>query len=158
IPAHLHLEQLNSHIEGNHAVRIPRQMSQRPVGAPADGAVNGFGFSGTSAHVILDRAPPVADQEVARQESTRPLQLLTMSARSEEELRAMTGHYVADLVKTEAPLADVALTSQTAREHAGYRIAVVAPTSEVAVERLVEFGREGRAPGVYQGEVLGTTG
>src|SRR5690606_29070635 len=129
-----------------------------PVGAPAIGAVNSFGFSGTNAHVILERAPQLANQEVTRLVSKRPLQLLTLSARSEEALRAMTGRYVAHLVKTEAPLADVALTSQTAREHARYRIAVVAPTSEVAVERLVEFGREGRAPGVYQGEVLGTTG
>ena len=59
IPPHLHLQELNPHIDLNHtAIAIPTQSQQWLRGKqPRLAGVSSFGFGGTNAHIILEEAP-----------------------------------------------------------------------------------------------------
>ncbi|GAB7037736.1 MULTISPECIES: non-ribosomal peptide synthetase/type I polyketide synthase [Catenuloplanes] len=97
---------------------------RRPWTGPAVAGVNGFGFGGTNAHVILAAAPP--DRPVPRSRPAGP-HLLTLSARSEAALRAAAGELAAHLrAHPELDEADVCATASTARDDGPYRVAIVA--------------------------------
>ncbi len=79
--------------------------------APRRAGVNGMGFGGTNAHVVLEEAP-------ARPESSasRPWQLVTLSARTTSALESATRNLARHLrLHPELNLADVAHTLQLGR-------------------------------------------
>ncbi|MDR3537990.1 MAG: polyketide synthase, partial [Acetobacteraceae bacterium] len=55
LPPTLHFRQLNPHIDlGSVDIRVPTTLTESPIGAIG---VSSFGFSGTNAHIVLERAP-----------------------------------------------------------------------------------------------------
>lgn len=92
---------------------------------PRRAGVSAFGFGGTNAHVVLQEAPLAP----AAAPSLRPLQLLTLSARTPEALATLSQRMATylDNVDTAAlPLADLAHTARIGRRAFAYRRSVVA--------------------------------
>nr|VFJ45213.1 MAG: Acyl transferase domain-containing protein [Candidatus Kentron sp. DK] len=141
IPPHLHFKEPNPHIDWNGLpFRIPVALESWPRGRKQDGkrrivGVSSFGMSGTNAHIILEEAPLATAEAPERVD--RPLQLLTLSAKSEAALRAMAESYAAWLeANPDVPLADVCFSAYTGRTHFEHRLAIAADSSEEAGARL----------------------
>lgn len=94
--------------------------------------VNSLGLGGTNAHVVLEEAPALPDTS-----GSRPWQLLTLSARTENALTSMTHNLRQYLLEHEdVPLADVAYTLQVGRKKFEQRRVVLCRDREDALHLL----------------------
>ncbi|MEH2446013.1 MAG: aminotransferase class III-fold pyridoxal phosphate-dependent enzyme [Nostoc sp.] len=83
--------------------------------------VSSFGVGGTNAHIVLEEAPQIQNSG-----SSRPQQLLLLSAKTSEALEAATANLQQHLqYNAEINLADVAYTLQRGRKALNYRRSVV---------------------------------
>ncbi|QRN93750.1 amino acid adenylation domain-containing protein [Archangium violaceum] len=108
--------------------------SSRPWRGPGPlrAGINGFGFGGTNAHVILEEPP--AHPPRSRSTSTRP-PLWTLSARTDSALRATARHLASWLRENpEVDLSDAALSASVSRDPGPHRLALVG--TEAIPERL----------------------
>ena len=139
IPPHLHLQQLSPHIAWEkYPFRIPTEITPwKPIHGLRVAGVSSFGFSGSNAHVILQEAPETTNSAI---ENDRPLQLLTLSARDEPALNALTMNIVAHLKhQPHLHFPDVCFTTNTGRSHFGHRLSLLSSTSREAHENLAAF-------------------
>lgn len=134
IPRHLHLREPNPRIAWDQLpFRVPVEPASWPsTGSPRVAGVSAFGFSGTNGHIIIQEAP--AGESATAAPSTRPVELLTLSARSEAALRDMArqhGEHLARLSSNsrEPDLADICATAHSGRARFAHRISVVAATA-----------------------------
>jgi amino acid adenylation domain-containing protein len=144
LPPTLFFEKPNPHIafEGG-PFYVNDKWREWPEGdEPRRAGVSAFGVGGTNAHVVLEEAPVAASQL-----STRPVQIICVSARSAPALQIarlnLAGYLKAN---PQLPLADVAYTTQVGRRAFGHRSAVAARDLQAAAAML-ESGR-----GLAQGE------
>ena len=126
IPPTLHYREPNPEID---FARSPFYVAAAPAtfpGQPRRAGVSSFGVGGTNAHLILEQAPPRPVDAVA-EAAERPVELLTLSARTATALRTMADQLADHLAAhPEQPLADVAhtlATGRTARAHRGVVVA-----------------------------------
>lgn len=113
----------------------PRGEVPRRVG------VSSFGIGGTNAHAVLEEAP----RREKASTSTRPSQLVTLSARSAQALSTSVRE-LADWVEAtpaELSLADLAFTRNVGRGAFEHRLALVVKDREELLSRL-------RAPGTMR--------
>ena len=104
-------------------------------GTPRRAGVSTFGLGGTNAHVVLEEAP-----EPEPTSSSRPYQLLLLSARSEEALEQATTNLADHLAANpDQALAEVAYTLQVGRRGFDRRRIVVAGDTDDAVSALREL-------------------
>ncbi|HSS48481.1 MAG TPA: type I polyketide synthase, partial [Thermoanaerobaculia bacterium] len=143
IPPSLHFERPNPQADFG-PFRVPTQAEPWPADrSPRRAGVSSFGLGGTNVHAVLEEAPP----EQAGGPS-RPVQLLTVSARTESSLDAACRRLAGRLESDELDLADVAFTLQTGRKAFPCRRAVAACDRAEAVASL----REGRGSrGTFEG-------
>ncbi|KAB2346166.1 type I polyketide synthase [Actinomadura rudentiformis] len=90
VPATLHVGEPSPHIDwSSGAAEVVTEARPWPeAGRPRRAAVSSFGFSGTNAHVIIEQAPPSAEDEVpAAPEQARPT-LWPVSAKTPDALNA----------------------------------------------------------------------
>lgn len=124
VPPHLHFVAPNPKIDLEAlGLAIPRCATVLPAhGSEAFAAVNSFGFGGTNAHAILQRAPVPATP--ADRAGKAPW-LIPLSARHPDALRALAGAYARALGEdgalASADLDDVAWNAATRREHHPHR-------------------------------------
>ena len=145
IPPHLHLKQPSPHIAWEkYPFVIPTQLTNwESINGKRIAGVSSFGFSGSNAHVILEEAP---EAKPAAGGMERPLQLLTLSARDEDALRALaTGVEARMRCQPHLPFPDVCFTANAGRSHFGWRLSVLSSTAEEAREKLTAF-LAGEAP------------
>jgi amino acid adenylation domain-containing protein len=110
----------------------------KPQESPRRAGVSAFGVGGTNAHVILEE-PPAKSFEP----STRPAQLLVLSARSESALEKATDNLVEQLkAQPELCLPDVAWTLQVGRRKFAHRRAAVVNSIPEAIEALSKRDRK----------------
>ena len=129
LPPSLHFEKPNSRIDfANSPFYVNTKLAKwhQRNGSPRRAGVSAFGMGGTNAHLILEEAPvliaPVNDTE-------RPLQLFTLSAKNEQALHELAQRYVAYLNHhPDAVLADLCFTANSGRRHFSHRLALVAQT------------------------------
>lgn len=105
-------------------------------GTPRRAGLSALGVGGTNAHVILEEAPEVV---VQRRNAERPLQLLTLSAKSAESLKELAGRFAAHLEQYNPSLEDVCYTANVGRMRHEKRLAVMGENSSEIVARLREF-------------------
>jgi acyl transferase domain-containing protein/SAM-dependent methyltransferase len=149
IPPHLHLEQLSPLIPWDELpLRIPTEAVAWPEGRGLAG-VSSFGFSGTNAHVVLERA---ADLEPAEPSSEPPCHLLPLSARGEPALRTLAVRFAGRLQEhPDLALADVCYTAGAGRAHLVERLAVVEADGAAAAAALAAFAAGEDPPAVLRG-------
>ncbi len=121
LPANLHFDKPNSHIDWT---RLPLRVVDRHQPFPERqgrriAGISSFGFSGTNAHVVLERAIPSASAPA------RPVQVLALGAHDEDGLRALARAYAQRIDRLDADaLADLACSTHLARSRFSHRVAV----------------------------------
>jgi acyl transferase domain-containing protein/acyl carrier protein len=154
IPPHLHFNHPNPHIPWDELpFKVPteRMPWSPPLSANREtwkriAGVSSFGFSGTNAHVILEEAPK---REIDQADGGETIQLLTLSAKTENALIELAERYKKQLTAQPSfPLADICFTANTGRTHFDYRMGVVAESNAELCEKL---HLTQRLTGVYQG-------
>src|SRR5215467_7834693 len=109
IPASLHFEKPNPMIDfATSPFFVNAKLADWPAGnTPRRAGVTSLGIGGTNAHVILEEAPAASAPE-----GSKPLQLLTVSAKTETALQNACDNLAAFLEEEPARrLADVAFTT-----------------------------------------------
>lgn len=144
IPAHLHFKQPTPHFDWDaNPLRITARAVPWPEGASCAG-VSSFGFSGTNAHVVMERAP--RRPEPASTED-RPLHIYTLSARSETALDELVARHRSALSAPE--FASRCYTANAGRAHFAHRLAAVAADADGLREAFLK-GQVVRAYSEYE--------
>ncbi|MEH1860180.1 MAG: beta-ketoacyl synthase N-terminal-like domain-containing protein [Nostoc sp.] len=134
IPPSLHFEQPNPEIDfANSPFYVNTKLSEwKTNGTPRRAGVSSFGVGGTNAHVILEEAPIVQPSS-----TSRPWQLLLLSAKSSTALETTTASIVAHLQQhPDLNLPDVAYTLQVGRRAFDHRRMVVCHNQDDVVKVL----------------------
>jgi acyl transferase domain-containing protein/NAD(P)-dependent dehydrogenase (short-subunit alcohol dehydrogenase family)/acyl carrier protein len=143
IPASLHFREPNPHIPFDTLpVYVQESLGPWPEDqGPAIAGVSGFGFGGTNAHVVLSEAPASPEIELREHGDSDRAQLLALSARSPEALKALASDYLAlaEDAKTSIRLEDACYTCGARRGHYDYRLSLVARSWEDVKDRLEAF-------------------
>jgi len=130
LPANLHLERQNSNIKlaGSPFYLVqetrawPVLMNQEKETIPRRAGVSSFGFGGSNVHVVLEEAPA----RILVEENHKPYYVLTFSAKQLQSLSKRLQDLSAWLsLNANMPLAAIAYTLNTGREHFAYRCALV---------------------------------
>jgi len=107
-------------------------------GCPRRAGVSSFGLGGTNGHIILEEAP-----EVELSGSSRPQQLLLISAKTGTALNTITSNLVAHMKEhPQVNLADVVYTLQVGRKAFGWRRMVVCQNRDHCVTALENLDPE----------------
>ncbi|QKQ73182.1 type I polyketide synthase [Nostoc sp. TCL240-02] len=123
IPPSLNFEAPNPKIDfANSPFYVNTKLAEWPEGeTPRRAGVSSFGVGGTNAHIVLEEAPQIQNSG-----SSRPQQLLLLSAKTSTALEAATANLQQYLqYNAEINLADVAYTLQRGRKALNYRRSVV---------------------------------
>lgn len=135
LPPSLHFEHPNPHIDfaASPFYVNDRLAEWRPApGAPRRAGVSSFGIGGTNAHVVLEEAPPSEPSG-----TSRPCQLLVLSAQTPSALQAIRGNLAEHLRRhPDLPLADAAWTLAVGRRPGRHRLSLVCRSREEAIEGL----------------------
>ncbi len=139
LPPTLHFTSPNPKIDFARSPFVPNDvLTPWTADGPLRAGVSSFGVGGTNAHVIIEEAPAREPSDAA----AGP-QLLVLSARSPEALRASAKRLADHLAATPAAnLADVAYTLAVGRKSFAHRASVVAADTPAAIAAL----RDLRAP------------
>src|SRR4051794_12049564 len=127
-----HFESLNPHIKlvGSRLV-IPTEDTAWPSSnGRRTAGISSFGFGGTNTHLIVESAPP-QPKNAGQEAADRPLQVLKLSAKNEVALKqqaAQLADYLDD--HSDAPLADVCWSANTAWADFNQRAAVIAKDTD----------------------------
>ena len=132
IPPSLHFRQANPRLNLSTSPFFVNSDAREWTDSPRRAGVSSFGIGGTNAHVVIEEPPARAVPEAAR-----PLQVLTVAARTESALNALSARMAGHLRGgPEQPLADVAYTLHVGRRPWSWRRAVVASGPADAAARL----------------------
>jgi thioester reductase-like protein len=134
IPASLHFRSPNPNINfAESPFYVSTGLSEWARGdTPRRAGVSSFGIGGTNAHVVLEEAPLPAGAD-----SSRPWQLLLLSARTSAALEQATTNLVAHLkAHPDQPIADVAYTLQVGRRAFSQRRMLVCRSHDDALAAL----------------------
>ncbi|GLF95132.1 SDR family NAD(P)-dependent oxidoreductase [Streptomyces yaizuensis] len=142
IPATAHALPLNDGIDFS-ALGIAPVTANRPLGLEPDGVigVNGFGFGGANAHIVLAPAPD--PQTVDRPPASGPVPLI-VSGRTERAADAAAGRLADHLRSSRDAFHDIAYTScrrRTVHEHRRVVLAEHAGSAAAALRALAEGER-----------------
>jgi acyl transferase domain-containing protein/acyl carrier protein len=157
IPAHLHLEQVNPHVELDAGpFVIPTALTPWPGGgAPRLAGVSSFGLSGTNAHVIVQEAPPPRRPPTAVE---RPLHLFTASAKDERALTELAARTARHLADSSELIADICFTANAGRAQFPHRLAVTAKSTAELSEALTGFSEGRPSSRLRRGQAHGRRG
>ena len=135
IPPVANFRQPNPRIDfANTPFHVSGEASAWQPDGPRMAGVSAFGVGGVNAHVVLEEGPQSTPET-----SSRPAQLLCVSARSEAALDAALsnlGRYLQE--HPESNLADVSYTLQTGRHGFDHRAAVACSSVDEAAQMLRE--------------------
>ena len=151
IPRHLHFQRPNPQVDWE---RLPVQVTNEGTpwpeveGRPPRAAVSSFGYSGTNAHLILERYEPGDSRSGSRtpvaEPAARRARLLPLAAQTPKALGALAGKYLDWLREGPAErsaehLADAAWTAGVGRRHFRERAGLPFTDAATLRERLTEL-------------------
>lgn len=161
IPPSLHFLQPNPHIPfAQLPLRVQQSWAPWPERMrPPLAGVSSFGFGGTNAHLIVGEAPTKESAHVVeRQTSQDRPELLPLSARTPEALRALAQAYQRFMRADAASvsLRDFCYTAALRRTHHEHRLTLVGNSHEDFTERLGDFLEDMPHPAISTGRVTHT--
>lgn len=133
-PPTLHFRDANPDLHLDESPFLIRKTLSRWLSGsvPRRAGVSAFGIGGTNTHVVLEQAEALFASEVCR-----PVQVLTISARSETALAKATTNLAAHLnAHPETPLADAAWTLQAGRHGFEYRRSAAVTSVQDAIRQF----------------------
>lgn len=136
IPASLHFNELNSHIEWHdRPIAVATDGRQWPASTgDRHGGVSSFGFSGSNAHVVVSsyKATEIVDEDAA----DFP-QLLTLSAEDDAALRDLSREYASCFDDSDDALAaSMCRQASLCRAHHSRRLAIHASSKDQLIRDL----------------------
>lgn len=137
LPASLHFKNPNPQLDfPNSPFYVVTELQEWQAGEyPRRAGVSSFGIGGTNAHAILEEVPDSLLRR--RSQSTRPYQLLSLSARTATALDKATANLAARLRHNpDLNLADVGYTLHMGRKAFDHRRTVVARDVQEAIAAL----------------------
>ncbi|NIO82504.1 MAG: SDR family NAD(P)-dependent oxidoreductase [Candidatus Aminicenantes bacterium] len=158
IPPHLHFKTPNPHIKWEEIpIEVPTERTPWPAtGEPRIAGVSSFGFSGTNAHVVLEEAPRVPEDQQQEELPGDGAYLLPISAHNPEALQWVVKNYLEFLTANGSNpailLHDLCCTASLRRNHHLYRLALVGNTREELITQLKVFLQGESASGLYSGK------
>ncbi len=148
IPPHLHLKQPNPFIPwAQLPVSVPTTLTPWPESALLIAGLSSFGFSGTNVHIVVS-APP--EKEPKKVEFERPSHILTLSAKSESALQALSERVAS---QSNQDFANAAFTFNTGRAKYSHRLALWADSAEDATRKLQTFATGEETNGLVYGHL-----
>jgi 1-acyl-sn-glycerol-3-phosphate acyltransferase len=153
LPPSLHFMSWNSAIDARALkLRMVTSLEEWPKvsGEPA-AAVNSFGFGGANASVVLRAGPRTEARNGAK--SPGRAEILTLSARTPEALRALAAAHTELLFSGDTALDAVCGAAARARSHLEHRAAIVGSTSEALANGLDSLVAGESAASVAAGRV-----
>ncbi|HKV37012.1 MAG TPA: type I polyketide synthase, partial [Pyrinomonadaceae bacterium] len=155
IPPSLHYRQPNPHIPfAQLPLRVQTSLTPWSIHTgPALAGVNAFGFGGTNAHLVVSEAPKT--DHAAEQVSQDRAELLPLSARSPEALRALALAYQQFLLAdgADVSLRDICYTAAVRRTHHEHRVALAGNSHADLAARLENFIEGTTHPAISTGRV-----
>ncbi|SDN50550.1 type I polyketide synthase [Allokutzneria albata] len=150
LPRTLHAETPSPHIDwsAGEVALLTEAVEWERNGRPRAAGVSAFGVSGTNAHVILQEAPAVVEEDRVAPEL--PATPWVLSARSSAGLRGQAEQLLAH-VDTSAPLVDTAYSLATSRSTMDYRAVVVGQDLAALRAGLAALAEGSEARGVVSG-------
>jgi myxalamid-type polyketide synthase MxaB len=138
IPPSLHFNQPNSAIAWNqNRMQVVTELTSWVSDQPIIAGVNSFGFGGTNAHVVMQQY--VSGERDKEDCLHRPLQILSLSAKSKPALEELARQYGELLLKSDLSLADVCYTANTQRSHFNHRLTCISASVEELQRQLSAF-------------------
>ena len=153
IPPSLHFREPNPHVRFDRLpLAIHTHLTEWPESEePAIAGINSFGFGGTNAHLVIEERPARLS---APSPSERPLEILTLGAKTEAALRELALCYHEFLsAHPELSLADVCFSANTGRSPFDHRLAIVADSLEQLGDRLHLFATGQPGQGIIHGKI-----
>ena len=159
IPANIHLQEVNPYINlKGTPLYIADKLTPWEAAVREDGrllprraGVSSFGFGGANAHVVLEEYVPPPRRSPA---GAGEPQLIVLSAKNADRLRAYVQSLSAYLEKTEVELIDLAYTLQVGRDEMPQRLALVVSSAEDLRHKLRKMLESGDTPeGGYRDSV-----
>lgn len=157
IPAHLHFQNPNSHINWD---KIPinivtRTTPWKSLQNRLIAGLSSFGISGTNAHLILEQAP---DSRIQLVEEERPLHILNLSAKSKEALKELTERFKHYLTShSSIPIGDICFTANTGRSHFRHRLSLLTESTTQLKQQLNAFSSDKEPQNLYLGDFKSTS-
>ena len=161
LPAHLHFQQPSPHIDWD---TLPIHVTQQSTawqsgkveqnGSSVKGpskftgtrfaGISSFGFSGTNAHVIVESAPDVTELKSETTESqaefANSTHLLTLSAKTPQALRDLSGLYAEQLTNaTKLDWGEFCSAAGMSRSHFSHRLAIATSNPAEAQTHLTAY-------------------
>ncbi len=155
IPPTLHFHRPNTKVDYDHlSLRVAKELEDLPGSPTALIAVNGFGYGGTNAHLVLqgvEARRPDHDDTGSTFETPLPFPL---SGRSEDAVRELAGRY-RDLVlqgqATGTPsVGDFFHSLVYRRSHHEVRAAIVAASESELLTNLDSYCQGGASPAILE--------
>ena len=158
IPRSLHFETPNPKLAWSDLpVEVSSRLVEWPRSRPAIAGVSAFGISGTNAHVVLQEAPRPIEEMTSSNSLYREINLITLSARTQEALVDLARSYRGVALNEEASIHDICYTAAVRRSHHENRLALVIRDREDLTNALDSFLRSEVRPGMSQGRLAADT-
>ncbi len=151
LPAHRNLATLSSKLGfEDKPLAIPTRAVAWVSGSRRRRAgLSGFAFQGSNAHVVVEEAPALRSRPEA---PARSEYVLVLSARTRTALQVLARRWREALSAAPLDLADACYTAAVGRVTLGERLAIVASSREVLVERLSMVERGEAGDGIFVGQ------
>lgn len=151
IPANLHFDTPNPFInwEAANVEVISKPTAWKKKEGARTAAINGFGFGGSNAHVIIEEYKTEAadTKEIIIKDGID--YILKISAKSEKSLKTLIEKYRVLLKgNAEVELEDILYSANTGRADLDYRFTVCGSNREMLADRMESYLKDGFAEGV----------
>ncbi|NJO97235.1 MAG: polyketide synthase [Pleurocapsa sp. CRU_1_2] len=156
IPANLHLKQPNKKIEWQKLpFKLPNQaIAWKQTAQPRIAGISSFGFSGTNAHLIVQEANSLGDNQEETEKQKKDLYLFTLSARSNKALRQLASSYV-EYIQSHPDLLieDICYTVNLGRSHFNHRLGMSVTSIIDLQSKLAQYLAQETTSELWQGKL-----
>lgn len=136
IPPTIHYENPNPFLERTDALAVVTSPTPWPENGSIRGAISGFGFGGTNAHVIVSAPPAAPASRPPAGDDGGGVVLLPLSARTPGALAASVDRFAQALADDPGSLGELAVAQALNRDEHPRRLAIVSPDTEGAIAAL----------------------